>query len=113
MHELALCQSVVESLREQARIHGFERISAVRLEIGALSCVSAEAIDFCFSGVSRGTVADGARLELIRLPGRAWCLDCGRSLVVEERYAACGRCGGHRLQIVQGEEMRIKELEVP
>jgi hydrogenase nickel incorporation protein HypA/HybF len=113
MHELALCQSVVESLREQARIHGFERISAVRLEIGALSCVSPEALDFCFSAVSRGTVADGARLELIRLPGRAWCLDCGSSMTVEERPAACERCGGHRLRIVQGEEMRIKELEVP
>jgi hydrogenase nickel incorporation protein HypA/HybF len=113
MHELALCQSVVETVREQARIHGFGRVSAVRLEIGALSCVSAEAIDFCFSAVSRGTVADGARLELIRVPGQACCLDCGSSTMVQERHDACGRCGGHRLRIVQGEEMRIKDLEVP
>ncbi len=112
MHELALCQSVVESLREQARVHGFKHVSAVRLEIGALSCVSAEAIDFCFSALTRGTLADGARLELIRLPGEAWCLDCGNLMLLEERHDACNSCGSHRLRIVQGEEMRIKELEV-
>ena len=112
MHELALCQSVVESLREQARVHGFERITTVRLEIGALSCVSAEAIDFCFSAVARGTLADGARLEVVRLPGEAWCLDCGVSVMLEERHDPCPRCGGHRLRVTQGDEMRIKELEV-
>jgi hydrogenase nickel incorporation protein HypA/HybF len=112
MHELALCQSVVESLRQQARIHGFERITTVRLEIGALSCVSAEAIEFCFSAVTHGTLADGARLELVRLPGEAWCLDCSLSLTLDERYQPCPHCGGHRLRVTQGEEMRIKELEV-
>jgi hydrogenase nickel incorporation protein HypA/HybF len=112
MHELALCQSVVETLREQALIHGFERITAVRLEIGALSCVSAEAIEFCFSAVTRGTLADGASLELIRIPGEAWCLDCSERLVLNERHQPCPLCGGHRLRVTQGEEMRIKELEV-
>lgn len=112
MHELALCQSVVESLREQARVHGFERITTVRLEIGALSCVSAEAIDFCFTAVSRGTLAEGARLELVRLPGEAWCLDCGVPVALEERYDPCPRCAGHHLRVTQGDEMRIKELEV-
>src|SRR5512143_3834015 len=78
MHELALCQSVVNTLVEQARIHHFDRVTAVRLEIGALSCVSAEAIEFCFAAVTRGTLADGCRLELLRIPGEAFCLDCSQ-----------------------------------
>lgn len=112
MHELALCQSVVDSLREQARIHGFERITTVRLAIGALSCVSADAIEFCFSAVCRGTLAEGAKLELMRLPGEAWCLDCCVPMMIEDRHQACGQCGGHRLRVTQGDEMLIKELEV-
>lgn len=112
MHELVLCQSVLNVLREQARIHHFERVTTVRLEIGALSCVSRNAIEFCFAVVARGTLAEGAGLEVIELLGRAWCLDCDIAVAIRERHDACPRCGGYRLRIVQGDEMRIKELEV-
>ena len=100
-------------MREQARIHHFDRVTTVRLEIGALSCVSRDAIEFCFAAVTRGTLADGAELEVIELPGEAWCLDCddGGARFVE-RHDACPRCGGYRLRILQGDEMRIKDLEV-
>ena len=112
MHELALCQSVVDSLREQSRIHGFERVSTVRLAIGAFSCVSADAIEFCFSAVCRGSLAEGARLEVIRLAGEACCLDCGGSTTIQDRQDACAHCGSHRLRVTQGDEMLIQELEV-
>jgi hydrogenase nickel incorporation protein HypA/HybF len=112
MHELALCQSVLNTLAEQARIHRFGRVTTVRIEIGALSCVSPEAIEFCFAAVTRGTLADGAGLELIRLPGKAWCLDCDATVGIGERHDACPRCGGYRLRLTQGDEMRIKDLEV-
>lgn len=112
MHELALCQSVVDVMREQARVHGFERVTSVRLEIGALSCISREAVEFCFAAVARDTLADGAVLQVIRLPGRAWCLDCETAVAIGERHDACPYCGGYRMQIVRGEEMRIKDLEV-
>lgn len=106
------CQSVLNVLRGQARIHHFERVTAVRLEIGALACVSRDAIEFCFAAVTRGTLAEGAELEVIELLGRAWCLDCDTAVAIDERHDACPQCGGCRLRIVQGEEMRIKELEV-
>lgn len=112
MHELALCQSVVRVLHEQSRIHDFQRVTAVRLEIGALSCVSADAIEFCFDAVVRGTLAEGAHLELVRVPGRAWCLACGAIVHLLERHQPCPRCGSPRLRVAQGDEMRIKDLEV-
>jgi hydrogenase nickel incorporation protein HypA/HybF len=112
MHELALCQGVVDVLREQARTHRFDRVTAVRLEIGALSCVSAEAIEFCFSAVTRGTLAEGCRLDLLRIPGEAFCLDCSRPVPIAERHDACPHCGGLQLQLVRGDEMRIRDLEV-
>jgi hydrogenase nickel incorporation protein HypA/HybF len=112
MHELALCQSVVDALYEQAGIHGFERVTVVRLEVGALSCVAPDSLQFCFAAATRGTLAEGARLELIRLPGKAWCLDCGATVALAERYDDCPRCVGPRLRVTEGDEMRIKDLEV-
>lgn len=39
MHELSLCQSAVEIIQRQAEQHDVKRVTAVWLEIGALSCV--------------------------------------------------------------------------
>ena len=112
MHEMSLCQSVVRILQSEARQRNFRRVKTVRLQIGALSCVMPEAMDFCFKAVTAGTLADSARLELVRLPGAAWCMSCGETVEIRERYDACPQCGGYELQVTGGDELRVTELEV-
>jgi len=90
---------------------GFRRVSEVRLEIGRLAAVEAEALRFCFDAVVRGSVADGAALAIDHTPGVAWCFGCSASVPVESRGESCPRCGGARLQVCGGTEMRVKELE--
>lgn len=46
MHELSLCQSAVEIIQRQAEQHDVKRVTAVWLEIGALSCVEESAVRF-------------------------------------------------------------------
>lgn len=60
MHELSLCQSAVEIIQRQAEQHDVKRVTAVWLEIGALSCVEESAVRFSFEIVCQGTVAKGA-----------------------------------------------------
>ena len=112
MHEMALCESVLGILQEQAKSQDFRRVKTVWLQVGALSCAVPEALDFCFGAVTKGTVADGANLEVIRTPGQAWCMNCAETVSIVERYDACPRCGTYELQVTGGDEMRIKELEV-
>jgi hydrogenase nickel incorporation protein HypA/HybF len=112
MHEMALSESMMEIIAAEAQRHNVSRVQAVVLEIGALASVDAEAMRFCFDAVSRGTVAEGARLDIVRVPGEAWCMPCSRSVPLAERYDPCPRCGSHQLQVIKGEELRVKELEV-
>lgn len=113
MHEMSLTEGVVRILEEQAAQHGFAKVKTVWLEIGALSSVDPESMLFCFDAVVKGSpVAAEAKLEVIRLPGRAFCLGCGQDVVVENRFDPCPQCGGFGLRVTQGDEMRIKELEV-
>lgn len=112
MHEMALTESLVELIEDESRKQGFTRVRVVRLEIGALGCVDPEAIRFCFDAVARGGVVEGARLEIIAVPGEGWCLDCSKSVPVHERFGACPECGGYHVQVTSGEDMRVKELEV-
>jgi hydrogenase nickel incorporation protein HypA/HybF len=90
----------------------FRRVKTVWLEIGALSGVEPEAIAFCFDAVARGSVAEGARLEIAPVAGRGTCIECGGDVPLANRFDACTRCGAYGVQPHAGLEMRVKELEV-
>lgn len=112
MHEMSLCEGILQVLEEQARRQRYRQVKTVYLEIGALAAVESEALRFGFEVVSRGTLAEGARLEIRELPAAAWCLQCRATVALRRRYDPCPLCGGHQLQLTGGDEMRIKELEV-
>jgi len=112
MHEMALCEGVLQVLEEYARKQGYTRVRTVWLEIGDLAGVEVDAMRFGFDVVTRGTLAEGAQLEIVCRPGEAWCLQCAKTVPVKQRFDACPDCGSYQLQVTGGEEMRIKELEV-
>lgn len=112
MHEMSLCESILGILEDEAKRNGFDRVLCVRLEIGRLSGAEPDAMRFSFDAVTHGTLADGAELAIIELPGTAWCLACAKQVEVAQRFDACPACGGYQLQVTGGDEMRIKDLEV-
>ena len=109
---MSLTEGVLQILQDHAKSNGFERVKTVWLEIGALSGVEIEAMRFCFDAVMQGTLADGAKLEIVHAPGEAWCMPCGKSVTVEQRFEPCPDCGSFQLQITGGDQMQVKELEV-
>ena len=112
MHEMSLCESVLQVLEENAGIHGYQRVKTVCLDIGALAQIEIEAMRFSFEVVTRGTLADQAALEINEIPGSAWCLVCAGSVPVKQRFDACPCCGSHQLQVIGGADMKVKALEV-
>jgi hydrogenase nickel incorporation protein HypA/HybF len=93
MHEVSLIESVVALVEDEQRKQDFSRVRLIRLRVGALGHAEPDALRFCFDAVTRGTIADGARLEIEMVPGEGKCFDCGR--------------------VVQtGDELRLAELEV-
>ena len=112
MHEMSLAESILQIVEDTARSSAADQVRAVRLEIGVLSQVEPDALRFCFDAVTRGTLADGARLEIEATPGRAWCMPCGESTALSRLGDACPRCGSYQLQVTQGDEMRVKDIEV-
>jgi hydrogenase nickel incorporation protein HypA/HybF len=112
MHEMALAESVLQIIEDYAMKQRFTRVKSVCIEIGALSGVELEALRFCFDAVTRGSLAQGAQLQIIDVPGSGWCMQCGTTVAMEERYSACPRCQSYGLQPSGGTQMRVKELEV-
>jgi len=112
MHELALAQAVVEIVETEARKSGGGRVRVVRLTVGALSHADPGALAFCFDAVARGTLAEGARLDIAHVPGQARCHDCGGAVSIGAWGAPCPSCGGHALTVIGGEELKVSEIEV-
>jgi hydrogenase nickel incorporation protein HypA/HybF len=108
MHELAITESVVAAVSERI---GPERVGRVVLEIGLLSGVVPDAVRFCFEICAAGTILDGASLEIREVQGRARCGACGGEVELDFPAGVC-RCGSPELEIVNGRELRIVEVEV-
>ncbi len=109
MHELAITESIVEICEKNA---GGRPVRSVTLEIGALSGVVPEAVEFCFEACTDGTLLAGARLVIERIAARGRCTTCGAEFALTAYYDPCPGCGGFAVEILGGEELRVKELEV-
>lgn len=112
MHEMSICEGIVQVIESQAAVHDYQKVKTVWIEIGLLSGVEIEALKFCFDVVCRNSIAEDSALQIIEIPGQAWCMQCAKNLSVTARYNACPDCGSYQLLISGGDEMKIKELEV-
>jgi hydrogenase nickel incorporation protein HypA/HybF len=112
MHEMALCESILEILTAQAEKQEFAKVNRVCLEVGPLSGVETEALRFGFDVVMRGSCAENAVLEIVTPPATAWCFNCATTVPIRQRFDPCPECGSHQLQVASGEELKIRELEV-
>ncbi len=112
MHEMALCNSLVNLIREQQRERGFARVTRVVVEIGVLGHVDPHALAFAFEVEANGSPAEDAALDIREIEGRAWCMDCSELVSIGRRGDACPGCGGFGMIVEQGDELRLKEMEV-
>lgn len=109
MHELALAQSIV---RECAARAGAAHVRRVTVEVGTLTCVLPESLEFCFPLAAEGSVVEGATLEMIHVSGRSRCRTCGREVVMDDPLSTC-ECGSIDLEPPQGgTHLRIRSMEV-
>jgi len=112
MHEMSLAEGIRGIVEQAAADGGFAQVKSVVLEIGALSAVEVEALRFCFDAVMRDTVAAGATMEVIDVPGAGWCMQCSETVPIAALYDPCPKCGSYQVQATAGTEMRVRELEV-
>jgi len=107
MHEMSLAISIVELVSDKAQAAGARKVTVIELEVGRLSGLMVEALAFCFEAAARNTPAEGAELLIRELDGRANCLACGHSFVVDSLLGQCSECGGYAVETSQGRELKV------
>ena len=112
MHELSLCMAIIKTLQQGAGEHSYSRVKGVRLEIGPFAAVDAQALRFAFEVASGDTLAADAWLEIISTPAIARCSNCGKEVEIAQRFDPCPHCMTYTLELLSGDELLIKDLEV-
>ncbi|KTD13696.1 hydrogenase nickel incorporation protein HypA [Legionella gratiana] len=112
MHELWLCQSILEIIKKNAIKKECTLVKKVILEIGQLAAVEKDTLIFSFNIASKGTIAENAVLEIIDISAEAFCESCKKVVPLRQYYEGCLACGSHSLKILQGEELRVQSMVV-
>lgn len=112
MHELAITESVIDLINQEARDKGFQKVLAIRLQVGEYSGLMPECLREFFPIAARGSIAEGAVLEIQSLPAAFHCQECGYRGPVERKSACCPDCGSTAIRMTAGREFFVDSLKV-
>ena len=100
MHESSLGEDVLRAVLERATEAGATRVRVVRCHIVEMEWLDPEAIAFHFAAHARGTVAEGARLELATTWVEADCSNCGKRYKPDQLGLLCPHCGSTEAELL-------------
>jgi hydrogenase nickel incorporation protein HypA/HybF len=112
MHELAIAQSIITLVEQQAQQRHATAIEEVELEIGALAGVDVKALDFAMESAVKGTLLENARIVRYDIAGEGICGDCAKVFPLDGLLARCPTCGSYAINIVKGKELRVKSIVI-
>lgn len=112
MHELGIMQNIVDTIEGYARQKSIRKIRKVILEVGAMSGVIPDALEFSFGFCTKQTVLEGAMLEIIKIKAVGRCKSCGGNFDLLTDCFSCQNCGAADWEMISGRELMIKGLEV-
>ncbi|RLC94632.1 MAG: hydrogenase maturation nickel metallochaperone HypA [Chloroflexi bacterium] len=112
MHELAVTQSMLDLVLEEAKKAGASRVQKINIVLGNLSGIVGDSVEFYFQFLSKDTIAEGASLSFDTRPTQARCRGCGHLFPLQESQWVCPRCADSALEIAAGNELYVDSIEV-
>ena len=115
MHEFHLMTQVVKAVEIKLHGTGGAKLTVVRLKVSMLSHLLTHdhsTLQTVFALAAHGTKVEGATLEIIPVPGEAWCLECKSGTVVTGLDNTCSVCRGLVIAGREEPEVVLHELVV-
>lgn len=112
MHELSITEGLLDLTLKYAKEAGANRVTRLDLVIGQLSSVVDDSLQFYWDILSKGTIAEGAKLEFRRVTALLRCQSCDSQFALDGRDYICPRCKSTRVEIIAGDDFRLESIEV-
>lgn len=112
MHELSVTESILKIVLQSAQENDAEEVTDISLTIGALSSIIDDSVQFYWDHISKGTIAQNAKLHFNRVLATLKCRDCDLEYNLDEELIPCPACNSINLEIISGEEFQIDHIEI-
>ncbi len=112
MHELSVCLSLLREVERIARENKAGRVTRISVTVGPLSGVEPDLLRNAYPLAVAGTLAEDAEFQIDVSDIVVKCSQCGAESPAKPNRLLCGECGDYRTNLVSGDEMVLRSLEL-
>ncbi|MBA3035682.1 MAG: hydrogenase maturation nickel metallochaperone HypA [Desulfobacterium sp.] len=115
MHELPVIKSILDICLKHATINSANKILTIELKVGEMSDLEPEWMQRYFDFVSKGSIAEGAKLVIEKTPVLFQCDACSHQFKIDIKNlkaAKCPECGTDKCTLISGSEYYISNIGV-
>ncbi len=112
MHELSIVMSILETAKNELGKVKESSIESIELEIGLLSGIEIDALNFAWKISVENTVLQNAKKIICRPEGIAECTICNKKFKIDSLFDPCPFCYSFNKKVISGKELKIKRLTV-
>ena len=109
---MSLAQNILDIALKTASANRVKKVLRITIRAGQLRGIVPEQLKFCFGFVAKDSIAEEAELVVNTLPIRARCKGCEEPFFVKEYAFVCPACGSGDVDVVQGMELLVDNIEV-
>ncbi len=112
MHELSIAQALVTQIETAANEAGSESVKSVKIIVGGLSGVDAEALRMAFPIAAEDSCVANARLDIDEDPAIIACKTCGVRSTPDFPLPICSACDSMDVTIEGGQSLLLESIEL-
>jgi len=112
MHELSIATNIVEIAEEEVIKAKAKEATEIVLEIGSMSGIVVEALEFAMEEAVKNTLLKNAKRSFLEQMAEALCTKCGHKFEVDDFFAVCPKCGSFETEVLKGKDLKVKKLIV-
>lgn len=133
MHEWALAKDVISTSLKVAEGKNVKEIVKIKIKVGELQQIDEDVFESALKELAKGTLAEGARIEIeperaifeCRACGREWTFSDSREKLGSEKseaihlfpalaqiFICCPKCGSQDFEIKKGREVWVDSIQI-
>jgi hydrogenase nickel incorporation protein HypA/HybF len=112
MHEIGIMECTLEIAITSAKEQNASKIKQIMMNIGKLSGVVPDALEFAFDVLRKETIAQNAILKIKTIPVVCYCNTCQENFSPPEWFFECPHCHQFSNNILQGQKIELISVEI-